>query len=432
MSILRFEDRREEPFLKCTAGLYAGQGYVAALTNGLVVYPSQTTYTAYSLIAGTTTQLQWPIDNFPANANVVAEIMVITPLGSGCALQMPAATNTSLGEKTLIFNAGSVPFSVLDNGGGTITSINPGAAIYFALTSNLTAAGTWLVFQFGAGTSSANAAALAGSGLSANGPFLQQIMQVTTLNTNYVAGATDRDNLLNWTGGSGTITLPLAATVGNNFYIQIRNSGSGSLTVQTTSPDQINAAASLTFNINDSAFVVTDGSAWWTIGLGSINTNIFNFQVVSLSGQSGTYVLPSNLQNKVAYRFTGALAGNTNISVPTTVQQYWVDNETTGGTLGIGTASQISGGQQIALTAGARYILYCDGTNVVNANTGGIGLPLAVNQGGTGATTASAALINLGGGTVGISVFQSVTVAQAQSAMAVLSASDAVAYSMIF
>lgn len=411
----------------------AGQGYVSALNNGLVVFPSQTTYTAYSLVAGSTTPLQWPIDNFPANANVVAEFMVITPLGSGCALQMPAATNTSLGEKSLIFNAGSVSFNVLDNSGGTVTSIQPGAAIYFALTNNLSVAGTWLVFQFGAGTSAANAAALAGSGLAANGPFLQQIMQVTTLNTNYTAGATDRDNLLNWTGGAGTITLPLASTVGNNFYIQIRNSGSGTLTLATTSPDLINAAATLSFNINDSAFVVSDGSAWWTIGLGSINTNLFNFQVISLAGQSGTYVLPSNLQNKVAYRFTGALAGNTNVSVPSTVQQYWVDNETTGGfSLSIGTASQISGAQQISLTNGARYILYSDGTNVVNANTGGIGLPLAVNQGGTGATTASGALVNLGGGTVGIAVFQSVTVAQAQSALGVMSASDSTVFGIIF
>lgn len=411
----------------------AGQGYASPLTNGLVIYPGQTTFTAYSLLAGSTTQLEWPIDNFPANANVVAELMNITPLGSGCALKMPSAMNTSLGEKTLIFNNGTTAFNVVDSTGATISPINPGAALFFALTSNLTTGGTWLVFQFGAGTSAASAAALAGPGLAASGPFLQQIMTVTTINTNYTIGTGDRDNLLNWTGGSGSMTLPPAASVGNNFYIQIRNSGSGSLTVSTSGADTINTAASVTFNINDSAFVVSDGAAWWTIGLGAINTNIFNFQVVSLAGQSGTYVLPSNLQNKVAYRFTGALAGNTNIQVPTTVQQYWVDNETTGAfSLGIGTSAQIIASQQVTLTQGARYILYCDGTNVLNANTGGIGLPLAVAQGGTGATTASAALINLGGGSVGIQVFQASTPAAAQSALGILSASDSVAFGIIF
>lgn len=397
-----------------------------------MVYPSQTTYTAYSLVAGTNTQLQWPIDNFPANANVVAEFMVITPLGAGCTLQMPAATNTSLGEKTLIFNAGSVALNVIDNSGNTISPIQPGAAIYFALTNNLTVAGTWLVFQFGAGTSAANAAALAGSGLQANGPFLQQIISVTTVNTNYTAGTGDRDTLLNWTGGSGTISLPDATPAGPGFYIHIRNSGSGVLTVNPLSPDTINGLTSLQFNINDSAFIVSDGFNWWTIGLGSINTNVFNFQVVSLAGQTGTYVLPSNLQNKVAYRFTGALTGAVNIQVPSTIQQYWVDNETSGFTLSIGTSSQIIAAQQLPLTAGARYILYCDGTNVLNANTAGIGVPIAISQGGTGATSASNALINLGGGSTGIAVFQAGTQAQAQSAIGILSASDAVAYSIIF
>jgi hypothetical protein len=362
----------------------------------------------------------------------VAELMNITPLGTGCSLQMPAATNTSLGEKTLIFNSGSNTFNVATSAGTTIAAVPPGAAIYFALTNNLTAAGTWLTFQFGAGTSAANAAALAGAGLAPNGPFLQQIMSVTTLNSNYVVGVNDRDALLNWVSGAGSITLPLAAAVGGNFYIQVRNSGSGTLTISTSGSDQINGASSLAMNVSDSCFIVTDGTSWWTIGLGSINTNIFNFQVVSLTGQSGTYVLPANLQNKVAYRFTGTLAGNTNISVPTTVQQYWVDNQTTGGTLGIGTPAQISGTQQFTITPSARFILYCDGTNVVNAATAGIGIPIAVNQGGTGATTASGALTNLGGTTVGTAVFTAGSQSAAQQALNVLSSEDATVWGLIF
>lgn len=410
----------------------AGQGYTPSLGSGATVLPSPTTFTQYSLLAGTTTVLYWPVDNFPANANVVANLMAITPLGLACLLQMPNALDTSLGEKVLMYNAGAQTFTVIDNSGNTIVSIGPGVAMYLALTNNTTGAGTWLTFQFGAGTSAASAAALAGAGLSANGPFLQQIMQVFTINTNYIAGAADRDNLINWTGGSGTLTLPSAPLVGNNFYIQVRNSGSGSLTITPTSPDAINGASSVTFNISDSAFLVSDGTNWFTIGLGTINTNIFNFQIVSLAGQSGTYVLPSNLQNKVAYRFTGALAGTTNIQVPNTVQQYWVDNQTTGGTLGIGTSAQIIGATQFILTAGARFILYCDGTNVVNASTSGIGVPVAVSQGGTGATTSSAALTNLGGTTLGVAVFTAANAAAAQAALGISSASDSQAWGIIF
>lgn len=408
----------------------AGTGYNPSLGNGATILPSPTTFTSYSVAAGATVALQWPVDNFPANANVVAELMAIIPLGAGCQIQMPDATNTSLGEKALFFNAGSLPFNVISNVGTTIITIASGAAYYLALVNNLTAGGTWLTFQFGAGTSSANAAALAGAGLAANGIFLQQIMQVTTRSVNYTVGSADRDQLINWTGGSGTISLPSVATVGNNFYIQLRNSGSGALLVQPNGVDQINGANSLSFNVNDSAFIVTDGAGWFTLGLGTIAANVFNFQIVSLAGQSGTYTLPANLQNKVAYRFTGALAGDTNIVVPATIQQYWVDNETTGGhALSIGTSGQVT---PFTITNGARFILYVDGVNVLNADTGGIAVPLQINQGGTGATTAAGALTNFGGTSLGIALFEIASVSAAQAALSVRSQSDSDALAIIF
>lgn len=411
----------------------AGTGYTPSLGNGATVLPSPTTFTSYSLAAGSTTQLQWPVDNFPANSNVVAELMAIIPLSSNCLMRMPTSTNTSLGEKGLFFNGGSFPFTLLDSVGNTIITIPSGAAYYVALVNNLTVGGQWLTFQFGAGTSSANAAALAGAGLAANGIFLQQIMAVQSLGTNYTVGPSDRDILLNWTAGAGTITLPAAATVSNNFYIQLRNSGSGSLAVTASGSDLVNGSASITFNVADSAFIVTDGTNWFTIGLGTINTNIFNFQIASLAGQTGTYVLPAILQNKVAYRFTGALAGNTIIQVPATIQQYWVDNQTTGGfSLSIATAAQISGGTPFLITNAARFILYCDTNNVLNAATGGVAVPLGITQGGTGAVTAGAALTNLGGTSVGVSVFTAASITAAQTAIQVKSRSDSDVWGLIF
>ena len=76
----------------------------------------------------------------------------------------------------------------------------------------------------------------------------------------------------------------------------------------------------------------------------------------------------------------------------------------------------------ITVAQGARAILYCDSTDVVGADTAGVSYPVAVNQGGTGATTASAARINLGGGATGIGVFTSVTQADAWSALGVAQA----------
>jgi hypothetical protein len=87
------------------------------------------------------------------------------------------------------------------------------------------------------------------------------------------------------------------------------------------------------------------------------------------------------------------LSGNRNIIVPDTIQQYWVKNSTTGAfTLTVKTAS----GSGIAVQQSASEILYCNGTQVVQAQTGGIGIPVPVSQGGTGATVQASAIFNLG------------------------------------
>mgnify|MGYP000240479290 CR=1 FL=1 len=65
------------------------------------------------------------------------------------------------------------------------------------------------------------------------------------------------------------------------------------------------------------------------IGLGIAATSSSTFQTVSVPG-TGDYTLSAAEQNKVLYKFTGLLTGNRNIIVPATIQQYWVDNQTSG------------------------------------------------------------------------------------------------------
>jgi hypothetical protein len=128
----------------------------------------------------------------------------------------------------------------------------------------------------------------------------------------------------------------------------------------------------------------------------------FDFISINLAGQSSPYSLTGAELNRIAYQFSGLLTANMEIIVPTTVQQYWVANNTTGPyTLTVKT----SGGTGVAITQGARSILYCNGTNVVAADTGGLSVPISVAQGGTGATTSNGALVNLGGTSLGVSIF---------------------------
>ena len=117
------------------------------------------------------------------------------------------------------------------------------------------------------------------------------------------------------------------------------------------------------------------------------------------------------------------MAGNIEIVVPKTTQQYWVYNNTTGGsyTLRVKTNTQSPG---VLVARGARAILYCDGSEVVDAETGGLSTPVAVADGGTGATTANGALINLGGTATGIAVFTAATQNDAWTALGVAQAGN--------
>jgi hypothetical protein len=217
--------------------------------------------------------------------------------------------------------------------------------------------------------------------------------------------------------------LPSAVSVGNDWFVAVRNEGTGNCVVTPQGLETVNSAATLTLAPGDSVTLITDGANWFTLGLGQSAVFAFDYTSINLAGVSGNYTLSGSELNRIAYQFTGAITGNVEIIVPKTTQQYWVYNNTTGGsyTLRVRTNTQTPG---VLVTRGSRAILYCDGSDVVDAETGGIATPVAISDGGTGATTANGALINLGGTSVGIGVFTAVNQAAAQAAIGVSGGSN--------
>jgi hypothetical protein len=208
----------------------------------------------------------------------------------------------------------------------------------------------------------------------------------------------------------------LPGTVGNNWFLMVRNAGSGSLVVDPTGSPLIDGSSTKTFAPLESAIIVTDGTNFYTIGYGKATSFGFDYTAIAVPG-TGNYTLTGSELNRISYNFTGVLTGNRVIIVPATVQQYWVSNNTTGAfTLTVKTAA----GSGSGVLAGSTSILYCNGANVVTASTSGVSLPVSVAQGGTGATSPGGALINLGGTSVGIGVF---TAADANAAFAALNTS---------
>ena len=379
--------------------------------GGANIYPSEISYSSVALTSDIV--LSWP-EETSTNQNLATKIMDVTASNINWSITLPAANKTGNGNTILFNNRGVNLVTVRDATGVQVVTVGAGELWQVYLADNSTAAGTWRALRYGAAVSQANASSLAGTGIVAVGTLLSQSVPVTTFNNTYSAGTTDRAKMYNWTGAAGTLNLPDATVVGDNWFMYLRNSGTGAVVATPPGIETIDGGLSLSFQPGESAIIVSDGTNFYTIGFGQSALFAFDYTVIDVPG-TGIYTLTGSELNRVAYRFTGVLTGNRTIVVPATVQQYWVDNETTGAfTL---TIEPSGGGTGFTVSQGERVILYCDGTDVLNAATQGVSFPIAVAQGGTGATSAGAALINLGGTAVGTALFTAVDAAAVWAAL---------------
>ena len=385
--------------------------------NGSNIYPSEISYSSIYLTEDIT--LNWPAEAVQS-VYYATRIMDVTEISAGYSITLPDASQSGTGNTILFNNHGSYTFTVKDATGVQVATIASGTIWQIYLTDNTTVAGTWNILQFGATTSSANASALAGTGIVAVGTLLSQSVPVTTFSSDYSAGISDRAKMYNWTGAGGYLYLPDPSAVGNNWFLYLRNSGSGAVQATPSGTTLLDDSAFVSFQPGESAIIASDGSNMYTIGFGQSATFVFDYTVIDVAG-AGDYELSGTELNRISYRFTGTLTGNRNIIVPATVQQYWVDNQTTGSF--VFTVKTLAGAG-VQVQSGERAIFYCDGTDVLDADTATVSYPILVSQGGTGATTASAALINLGGTAVGTSLFTAVDEAAAWAALGVAQAGN--------
>jgi hypothetical protein len=378
--------------------------------GGSNISPAEISYAAVSLTADTT--YDWALETAPSS-NLIAGIMDVTATAGPWSLTLPSALEASTGQAILFNNVGAQTFIIKNAAGVQVAAPVAGSVWQLYLTDNTTAGGTWKAFLYGAQVSAANAASLAGTGLIAIGTLLSLAMPVTFFGSNFTANIDSRARTYIWNGGAGTLTMSTAGTLGNNWFMQLRNEGTGALVIDPPGSQTINGSATLTFQPGDSAIIFTDGSNFYTLGYGQSPVFAFDYTSINVAG-TGVYTLSGSELNRIAYNFTGVLTGNRTIIVPQTVQQYWVANNTTGPyTLTVKTS--IATGYTV--NQGSRAILYSDGTNVVAADTGGVAVPISVSDGGTGATTAGNALINLGGTATGIAIFTAASQAAAQVAI---------------
>jgi hypothetical protein len=338
--------------------------YVSPFT-GDVIQPTDVSYRTVTLAANT--QLNWPSNSTTAT-DFIARIMQVSASSAGLELRVPAANEASVGEDSLIRNTGANSFTVTTYGGAsTIITVAPGEAKYIYITDNSTATGTWGNIAFGAGSSSADAATLAGYGLLAISTTLNQSHPTSAITNGYTFLAADRAQTKIWSSGSGSATLPLASTLGDNWFTLFKNNGSGTLTISGTSSELIDGQSTKTFQPNDAAFIICTGSAYVTVGYGANTTFAFTSLVKPVV--SGTYTLTTNEAQNVIQEYVGSLSGNVEVVFPQVVTLYVISNQTTdnGYTLTIKTSA--SGALSTTIPPGQQATLVCDGVNFFNANT---------------------------------------------------------------
>lgn len=336
--------------------------YVNPFT-GQTLSPSQVGYE--ELTISVDTALQWPVNG--NTSNVVASIIEVNATVASLDLLMPSAQQVSTGQSVLIRNIGSNAFTVTDISGNTIVSIASGIAEYIYVTDNTTDNGVWEAFTFGAGTSAANAATLAGYGLTAINTTLNQTYQESSVFSDVTLNNTYRAQFLVWSSGVGTITLPTASSVGNGWFVMVRNGGSGIVTLTPSGTDTIDTNATQQLQLTESLVIVSNGTnGYSTFAYGRSNT--FAYTQLAKTVTTGTYTLSAVEYANVVQEYFGALTGNVIIILPSTVQIYYLNNQTTGA-YSITFKTSAVGAATVTVPQGQTLTVVCDGTNVYNSSS---------------------------------------------------------------
>lgn len=355
--------------------------------TGQTINPAAVGYESLSLTANIS--LEWPIngiDGTPAS-NIIDVTATSSGTGTGWLLQLPPAAQVSTGQSVIVRNVGANSFTVADYSGNTIVTVTSGVAQFVFLTDNTTVNGVWQTLVFGAGTSAANASALAGYGLLPLGLTLNQALNLTAYSSDTTLTAAARAQFNVWNGGVGAFTLPSASTVGNNWFTIFRNNGTGVLTLTRVGTDTIDGNISQQLQLTESLVLVSDGSTGYN-SYAYGRSNQFAFTQLAQNVTGGTLTLTSPQGANIIQEYSGTLTSNQIVVLPSTVQLYSLQNSTTGAfTLTFKTVAV--GASTVVVNQGQTAFVVCDGTNVYSTTTNTTFSPTTLTLGAGSVSTPS-------------------------------------------
>jgi hypothetical protein len=348
--------------------------------TGTVVTQTEVSY--FPLPFSSNTTLYWP-STVSGTQTPAARIIDCTPSTSGLSIVLPAANQGTVGADILFRNLGAYSFVVTDNIGGGSFTVPVGIAKYVYLSDNTTQAGVWQNITFAAGTSVADAATLAGAGLTTVAGKLATTQNLVDITSSPTINDASRASTFVWNGGTGTFNLPTTYSLSTGWFIGFRNNGTGSLNITPISPTLINKLSTIVVNPGDSGFIFYDVStaAFVTVGLTAPSNATFTsetFDVDAIVGNTLSLVSYAPIiQTYIAQ--SGTRTQTLAVTLPAITQIYVWANKTN--QTGYNVTFQISGSSQapLIITNGTIATVLSDGTNLYLLNQGSSSVYYASN-----------------------------------------------------
>ena len=195
-------------------------------------------------------------------ASDAAQAAIDAATASNGALALRGTSTTSLavsaGTKTLTTQTGK--------------QFTAGNYVTISRTSAPTTLMHGVVTSYSGSTLIVEAATIAGSGTFTDwtialsgasgeqGPSGNGVMPYVAKTGAYTVVTTDRGSLIDCTSGTFTLSFQACATLGANWSVYIRNSGTGLITLDPNGAETINAAATYPLNAGNTAMLSCDGS----------------------------------------------------------------------------------------------------------------------------------------------------------------------------